>query len=103
MTSLRLAIKRRIVRYRTRGKTHLLKEVLWGGIVFAPFIAGLALHFLLGVSLLALLTVGTIAAAIGCVYFVSKADEFLAGFWVGISLLLAVLVSYWFEGRSSSL
>jgi predicted membrane channel-forming protein YqfA (hemolysin III family) len=62
-------------------------------IVISPVLAGLALHFLAGVSSLSLLAAGAVAVAVGCIFFVTKEDEYLAALWIGVCLLLAVLVS----------
>ena len=100
MSSLRLEIRRRIAYFRTRKKSYILKELLGASVILVPFGVGLALHFFAGMRSLALLVVGLVAAAVGCTFFVTKEDEYLVGLWLGISLLLALLLTALLEGHS---
>ncbi len=103
MSWLRLEIRRQVAYFRTRKKSYILKQLLGASVVFVPLGAGLALHFLAGVGSLALLAVGTISFAVGCVFFVTKEDEFLVGLWLGVSLLVALLLIALVEGHTFSL
>ena len=98
-----MEIRRRIAYFRTRKRTYVAKEMLGASVVLVPFAAGLALHFIAGVRPLALLVIGLLAGVVGCIFFITKEDEFLVGLWLGASLLLALLATALLEGHSFSL
>lgn len=95
-----MEIRRRIAYFRTRKKSYILKELLGASVILVPFGAGLALHFFIEMRSLALLVVGIVAAAVGCMFFATKEDEYLVGLWVGVSLLLGLLLTALLEGHS---
>ena len=97
MRVFRQRLRRTVAFYRMRRKFRALREALGASVVVWPILVALALHFFLGVRVLTLLVVGGLATAVGCVFFLTKEDEYLVGLWIGFSVLIAVLICYLIE------